>query len=362
MAAPQSAGKIPRSSLPTGAVGTAPPRRMRFVGAPPHRRDCFTVSHATVARRSAPAAEAGERDGGALLRGLRALAWLVGRLPWGALRPLGWLLGALAFDVLRIRRAHVLASMRRAGLEPDRHARASYVSLGVGVFELLWLTGRPDAPLAPVVRVDGWERFEQARALGRGVVVATAHTGNWDLAACACAARTPLAVVTKRLSTRGLDAFWQAARARRGLELIAAPDGGVLAAIRAQLARPSHDGAIALLIDQDPERTRAVTAAPFLGEIALHDLLPATLAARRGAPIVLAFARREADGRHVVEIVDVLVPPRGANRAWIVEATRTIAARLDAFVRREPSQWMWLHRRWKTRPEAQGETLPDAQP
>jgi KDO2-lipid IV(A) lauroyltransferase len=289
--------------------------------------------------------------------GLRALAWLVGRLPWGALRPLGWLLGVLAFDLLRIRRAHVIASMRRARIDPRMHARASYVSLGVGVFELLWLTGRADAPLAPLVRVDGLERFEAARALGRGVVVATAHTGNWDLAGCACAARTPLAVVTKRLSTRGLDAFWQAARARRGLDLIAAPDGGVLAAIRARLG---PDGSIALLVDQDPERTRGVTAAPFLGEIAAHDLLPATLAARRRAPIVLAFARREADGGHVVEIVDVLVPPRGANRAWIVEATRTIAARLEAFVRREPSQWMWLHRRWKTRLEPEPEPEPRA--
>jgi KDO2-lipid IV(A) lauroyltransferase len=288
---------------------------------------------------------------------LRVLAWLVGRLPWGALRPLGWALGVLAFDLLHIRRAHVLASMQRAGIDPRVHARASYVSLGVGVFELLWLTGRPDTPLDPVVRVEGWERFEEARALGHGVVVTTAHTGNWDLAACACAARTPLAVVTKRLSTRGLDAFWQSARARRGLDLIAAPDGGVLAAIRERLSHPPQGGAIALLVDQDPERTRGVTAAPFLGEIAAHDLLPATLAARRGAPIVLAFARREADGRHVVEIVDVLVPPRGAKTAWIVEATRTIAARLDAFVRREPSQWMWLHRRWKTRlaPEVEHE-------
>jgi KDO2-lipid IV(A) lauroyltransferase len=275
----------------------------------------------------------------------RALAWTVGRLPWGALRPLGWALGVLAFDVVRIRRAHVIASMRRAGLDPRAHARASYVSLGIGVFELLWLTGRPRASLEPLVRLEGWDRFEAARALGRGVVVATAHTGNWDLAACACAARTDLAVVTKRLSARGLDAFWQRARAGRGLDLIAAPDGGVLAGARARLDRGSS---IALLVDQDPERTRGVSEAWFLGAPAACDRLPATLAARRGAPLVLALARREG-ATHVVEIVDVWTPKGPADAAWIDEATRALATRLDAWVRARPSQWMWLHRRWKTR-------------
>lgn len=280
-----------------------------------------------------------------------SLSWLVGRLPWRALSPLGWLLGVLAFDVARIRRAHVLASMRRAGLDPARYARASYVSLGIGVFELLWLTGRPRAPLAPRIRVEGWARFEAAKARGRGVIVATAHTGNWDLAACACAARTELAVVTKRLSARGLDEFWQRARAGRGLDLIAAPDGGVLAAIHARLDRGS---AVALLVDQDPERTRGVTEAPFLGAPAACDRLPATLAARRGAPIVLALARRE--GRtHVVDIVDVIVPPARPGAAWIDEATRAIAARVDEWVRARPAQWMWLHRRWKTRLPGRGD-------
>jgi KDO2-lipid IV(A) lauroyltransferase len=279
----------------------------------------------------------------------RAFAVVVGLLPWRALRPLGFAIGVLAFDVLRIRRAHVIASMRRAGIDPSRHARASYVSLGIGAFELLWLSGRPRAALEPLVRVDGWERFEAARAFGRGVIVVTAHTGNWDLAACACAARTPLGVVTKRLSSRGLDAFWQRTRAARGVDLVAATDGGVLAALRDRL---SVGSAIALLVDQDPERTRGVVAAPFLGETAVHDLLPAMIAARRRAPLVLAFARREASG-HVVDVVDVLVPPEDAGVAWIHEATRTIASRLDAWVRARPSQWMWLHRRWKTRPLAE---------
>lgn len=274
----------------------------------------------------------------------RALAAIVGRLPFRVLPALGAVLAFVAFDVLRIRRRHVIASLRRAGLHDLRTARAVYRGLGAGALELLWMAGRPAGDLDDHVTVVGWDRFESARSLGRGVVVATAHTGNWDLAACACARRARLAVVTKRLSSRGLDAFWQSSRSARGVDLLAAPDGGVLHAARARLAA---GGAVALLVDQDPERTTSVVEAPFLGASAAHDVFAATLAARTGAPIVIAFARRAGEG-HVVEVVDVLVPPPRAGRAWIERATRTIAARLEDFVRRDPACWLWLHRRWKT--------------
>ncbi len=276
----------------------------------------------------------------------RALAWLVGLLPHRALSPLGAFIAFLAFDLLRIRRRHVLHALQRAGLGGTKVARASYRSLGIGIFELLWLAGRPELRLTDIARVEGWSRFEEAKSLGKGVVVATAHTGNWDLAACACATRTPLSVVTKRLSSHGLDAFWQGTRRRRGLELLS-PEGSVFEAVRQRLSRGDS---VALLIDQDPERTTSVVAASFLGETALCDTLPAVLAARTGAPIVLAFPRRDERGHHVVEVVDVLTPPERAGPQWIADATRAMAEALDAFVRKHPTQWMWLHRRWKTRP------------
>jgi len=277
-------------------------------------------------------------------RTLRVLAWLVARMPFSALATWSAVLAFLAFDVLRIRRRHVVESLARAGLDA-RDARAVYRELGTSALEFLWLSARRDVPATELMRIDGIEIFETARAKGRGVIVATAHTGNWDLAACACAARTELSVVTKRLSSRSVDAFWQETRAARGVDLIAAPDGGVLRAVRDRLA---DNRAVALLVDQDPERTRSVVAAPFLGDVAVHDTLAATLAARSGAPIVLAFARRE--GRtNVLQIIEALDPPEGADRAWIEATTRTIAARLDMFVREHPSAWLWLHRRWKTR-------------
>ena len=274
---------------------------------------------------------------------LRALAWMIGLLPFTALPRLGDVLAFLACDVLRIRRAHVRSALARASLSIA--PREVYRQLGASLLELLWLSARPNEDLGRLVRIEGLERFEAARALGRGVIVATAHTGNWDLAACACAIRAPLSVVTKRLSSRSLDAFWQETRRARGVDLVPAPDGGVF---RALTARLTAGGAVALLVDQDPERTTSVVSAPFLGAVALHDTLPATVSARTGAPIVVAFARRAFDG-HVVEIVDVIEPP--VDRGSIAVATRRIAAALDAYVRAAPETWLWLHRRWKTQLE-----------
>lgn len=273
---------------------------------------------------------------------LRVIARVVALLPFSALPTLGRALAFVACSVLRIRRAHVAASLARAGIALD--PREVYRELGTSAFELLWLSARTDVAASSLVRIEGLERFEAARALGRGVVVATAHTGNWDLAACACAWHTPLTVVTKRLSTPSIDRFWQESRRTRGVDLVAAPDGGVLRAARDRLAA-GH--AVALLVDQDPERTTSVVSEPFLGEVAVHDTLAATLSARTGAPIVVAFARRTTTGQ-VVDIVGVIEPPRGADRTWIFEATRRIARALETHVRAAPAGWLWLHRRWKT--------------
>jgi KDO2-lipid IV(A) lauroyltransferase len=237
----------------------------------------------------------------------------------------------------------VLSAMRRAGV-PEASADEMYRSLGSGVCELLAMLIFPRALLSRM-RVD-------ARALsllgsGRGVVVATAHTGNWDLAACAAAQRVPLTVVTKSLRVAWLNRLWQGARRRRGVRLV-----GVGDAARAAGRALSGGEAVAMLIDQAPERQQAITIAPFLSERAAVDLAPALIAMRARVPLALVLARRLADGSHVAELVGVIQPPARASRAWAEHAMQTLTAWLDAWVRRWPEQWLWMHRRWKQVPES----------
>ena len=277
---------------------------------------------------------------------LGALAALVSRgVPFRHLRALGVPLAWIVGSALRVRRAHVEASLERAGcLAPRRTARAMYRSLAASVMELLWLAHRPTAALSGVCTLDPASRaaLDDARRLGKGVVLAASHTGNWELAACSVAKELDLLVVVKPIAARGLDAFMTRARQAHGLGL--ARGEGALGPARSVLAR---GGCVAMLIDQVPEKEGHGIPIHFLGASALADRTPAALAASVGAPLVVVAFRREPSGGHVIEVLTVLHPPPRERRAWVLRATREATTVLDAFVRRHPSEWLWMHRRWR---------------
>ncbi len=277
-----------------------------------------------------------------------ALAAVGALTAWATIVPVRfarWLgagIGMFVGSVLRIRRAHVEDAMARASV-PDPAATASrmYRSLGISLLELLWAWSGPSRRLDELVEVSR-ARFDDARALGRGVVLAAAHTGNWDLVACAAARVTPLTVVTKHLSIGWLDSVWQRGRSRTGVRLVA--EGSVAECASRVLARGE---ALAMMVDQAPERRRAVVEVDFLGARALADLSPALIAMRARCPLVSTVARRRADGVTEVRVQGVYVPPARPNREWARRATIEISRELERFVLEHPEQWLWMHRRWK---------------
>lgn len=247
------------------------------------------------------------------------------------------MLGFVVGRLLGVRREHVMRSMVRADVDP-RHATRMYRSLGTGVFELVAVASSRASLVPERMQLASVEaKIEELRGRGRGVVVATAHTGNWDLLACAAAERVPLSVVTKRLSVGLLDRIWQATRRRRNVKLVQAGN-----AAKPLLRALGNNEVVAMLVDQAPERKRATSLVPFLGAAARVDLAPALIAARARAPIAVVFSRRTAAGHHVAELVRVIEP--GTESA---EVMATITRDLSAFVREHPEQWLWMHRRWK---------------
>ncbi len=259
---------------------------------------------------------------------------------------LAWVVGRL----LAVRRAHVVAAMRRAGVANVEHtANAMYASLGRGLCELLWAGLRPRRALDARVVLDDAVAQRVASLAANGAVIATAHTGNWDLLACAAAARFPLTVVTKKLSVRALNRLWQSLRARRGIRLVSAG-----AAAREGLRSLRRGELVAMMIDQAPERVRGTVVTEFLGRPARVDLAPALLALRARVPLITLFSRRLPDGRVAIELACISAPPQHASRRWaehaMIEATRVLAA----FVAEHPEQWLWMHRRWKDAPSDVG--------
>ncbi len=260
---------------------------------------------------------------------------------WG----LGGMLGWFAGRVLRIRRTLVISAMTRAGIQdPKRHADAMYRSLGVSLVEFLLAAAGVPLDCCAAFEADAAERLRAH--LGRqGAVVACAHTANWDLVAGHIARRWPLLVITKRLRVGALDRFWHSVRREWGVNLVAPGD----AAGRA-VRHLRQGGVVVAMADQAPERRRGAAHGTFFGRRVGLDLTPALLAMRARVPLAIAFPLRLAGGTYTIHVQDVLLPPRVPRREWAVMAMRSVAEALESFVSRDPSQWLWLHRRWKPWP------------
>ena len=251
---------------------------------------------------------------------------------------LGAAVGLVAGSVLRVRRAEVEARLRARGIgDPTRVASAMYVQLGHGLVELLSLVfpGTSAAPVRLTPRAEA--ALRDLVASGGRAVIASAHTGSWDVLACAMASRVRLSVLTKRLSVSLLDRLWHRVRSRRGIELLSGAGS-----IGSALAALSRGHAVGAMIDQAP--TRGVRH-PFLGQDALHDSTAAVLAHRANCPLIVAFSWREAGG-HVLD-VPLVLHPEGSARTFVPSATRRASTALEELVRARPEQWLWLHRRWK---------------
>jgi KDO2-lipid IV(A) lauroyltransferase len=272
---------------------------------------------------------------------------------WGPLarlwQALGQGIGVLAF-LLGLRRRVALEGLKRAfpslsPAESRKLARAAYAQLGKSLAEL-WLVRRlADADLEKMVRFEGWDRYEQARAAGRGVVVAVAHFGNWELLGRACARRgVPLTAITRRLRGR-LNRPILAARREGGMREL--PDKGSTQDALALLRRGET---LAVVVDQNMRPRRGIFV-DFFGEAACTTPAAAVLSLRAGAPLIAAFPVRQPDGTHVVQVEGPFTTDRRGHEA-VADLTEKITKAVERAVRAHPDHWFWVHRRWKTRPSS----------
>ncbi len=263
---------------------------------------------------------------------------------------LGAFLGRVAF-ALGIRRRVALENLARAFPERNRRelsalARRAYAQLGRSLVEVALAGSLSDAELDELVRFEGWERYQRARARGKGVVVAVAHFGNWELLARACARRgVLLTAITRKLRGRANERLL-AARRKGGLREL--PDKG---STRAALELLRRGETLAIVVDQNMLPRRGIFV-DFFGVPACTTPAAAVLSLRSQAPLIAAFPVRAADGTHRVLVVGPFEAPPGLHGHAAVHAlTQAVTRAVEDAVRAHPEQWFWVHRRWKTRPQ-----------
>lgn len=191
-----------------------------------------------------------------------------------------------------------------------------------------------------------WERAI-ARAADHGTVILTGHFGNWELLAYAHGLLGhPVTLVHRAMRNKIFDQTINEVRVAAGTRTIRKK-----AAAKEALRTLKQHGLLAIPADQNQVFSYGVFV-DFFGVPACTTPGPARLAMLTGAPIYPAFLVREGEtGRHRIEVFpEVEMVSTGDREADIVTNTQRCTAVIEDMIRRYPEQWIWFHKRWKTRP------------
>jgi len=288
--------------------------------------------------------------------GLRLIVALLKWLPRSISRATGAAIGALAW--------HAVSRLRRIGLrnltlafpdmseaERERTLRTLYRLLGWQMAEFCRMSRASRADAQKFFRYEGLENYLAARSRGHGVLVLTGHLGAWELSSFYHSLMGyPMSMVIRRLDNPLVDAFVNNIRCLHGNRVLHKDD------FARGLLQSMHRGdTVGILMDTNMTPPQGVFV-PFFGTLACTASGLARVAAHSKAAVLPGFMLWEPrERRYVLHFGPELALARtGDPAADALANTALFTANIESWIRRYPEQWLWVHRRWKTRPE--GET------
>ncbi len=242
----------------------------------------------------------------------------------------------------KIARENVQRCLQVDTAESERIAKASAVRFGPMLFEVLRFPVIRDK-IAEYVEIEGIENMREGLALGRGGIIATAHSGNWELLGGALAlAGFPIVGVAMKQKEAAMDRFINEYRRMMGMHITYKSD------VREMFQLLKKGWVIGLLMDQDVSPKDAALL-DFFGQPTNCVQGPASLARFKDAPIFPVFITQRANGRHRLVIhPPVFVERTGDKHADIRKTTQILTKIIEEHIRLYPEEWFWLHDRWKS--------------
>lgn len=285
---------------------------------------------------------------------LRAIVSVLAALPLGLALCAGeavmWLVLLVAVPLRRVGMTNLaIAFPEKSIAERRRILRASMLNLGRMVAELAHLPRLSDAALREMVRFEDETWWQEAIGWERptGVLILSGHFGNWELLVYAHGRRGhPVTMVHRPIRNPLIDRWLNRLRARAGTRLVRKHHAAaeVLRALREKQL-------LVLPFDQNSTRGLGVFV-DFFGELASTNAGIARIGLRADSPVVPGFIVRQGRAaRHLVYVLPIMeLESTGDPRADVVRNTARLSAVFEDMVRRFPEQWLWVHKRWKTRP------------
>lgn len=283
------------------------------------------------------------------------LVKVLGALPRPLARAAGIVLAHLVYGLHgRLRRVGMrnleIAFPEKTRAERRRILRGTFTSLGRLLAEFCLFPRYTKENASQAVLCDGFENFEAAHRRGKGVIFLTAHFGGWELSSFFHSlSGYPLYIVVRPLDNPYLDALVDRYRTLHGARSFGKQDfaRGLIAAMRA-------GESVGILMDQNvmPE---AGVFVDFFGKVACTATGPARVALHTGADVVPAFTVWDAQiGRYRLRFDPALALVRtGDDEADAAANTALFTKVIEGYARKYPEQWLWVHRRWKTRPQGE---------
>ncbi len=219
-----------------------------------------------------------------------------------------------------------------------------FENIGVTLLEICQITSFSREDILRKVRIRGKDNLLNAIKNPNGVILISAHIGNWEMAplSISCYLQKPLVVVARELQSKAFDQWILRLRTRFGTTIIykerALPE----------MTRTLRQGKVlGLLIDQETKRSEGVDVTFFDRTISATPSA-ALLAIRCKSPVLPVFCIREADSRLTLVVEPPLTMQRtGGLRADLKTNTQIMTSAIERAVRAYPEQWFWFHKRWK---------------
>jgi KDO2-lipid IV(A) lauroyltransferase len=197
------------------------------------------------------------------------------------------------------------------------------------------------------MRTEGLEHYLAAEARGKGVLVITGHLGAWELSSFYHSLMGhPMGMVIRRLDNRRLDGFVNGIRCMHGNYVLHKDDFG-----RGLLMAMREGGTVGILMDTNMTPPQGAFV-KFFGMEACTATGLAHVARKTGAAVLPGFMLWDAtEKKYVLHFgPEVAIPKTSDASADILAGTQLCTSAIEEWIRRYPDQWLWIHRRWKTRP------------
>ena len=285
----------------------------------------------------------------------RLMSILILALPTRIGLIIGQALGSLSFYILKKERKKALENLdiafgdSKTGRQKRTIARSVFENLGKNLIEVISIQKFNRIGINRYISCRNIDILRRFVRQDKGVIVLSAHFGNWELLAHYLSLNGfPMSVIARRVRMDELEAFLARIRKKNGLNVLYRD-----ASAKEVIDLLKNNRFVGIMPDQDMDSISGVFV-DFFGKSAWTPNGPAVLNFLTGVPIVPCFIARRGSGHEVLIGDPVELVKTGDRKKDILENAQRYTRVIEGYIKRFPEHWVWFHDRWKTKePENQ---------